>query len=362
MSRLLLFVPGLIWPAHWIQRPSQDLPLVALARLLGRGQRRFAPPASQESALARLFGIGDGGEDGVGDSPSPPFATLRRLGEEDAGRDDEGEGHWLCADPVNLSFMGGHVLLGDFVGNEIAPGEAAALIAALNRDFGNLGRFSAVTPTRWYLRLEREVCGTRFFPLHDAVGRPIQHFLPTGDERDAGHWRHVLNEIQVALHNHPDNAAREAEGRRTVNSLWFWGEGARVGTVARAPCPAVQAFEPVARGLARAAGIEPGLPDVVSALRADTLVVLDALATPARHHDLAAWRTAIAMLESEWFAPIARALDTGALCRFELLAPGDRAGFSLSTSRRARWYFWRKPLLLDDLCASIKLVPAETEA
>ncbi|MDR2925926.1 MAG: hypothetical protein LBU76_08300 [Azoarcus sp.] len=350
MTRLTLVVPGLLWPTVQAFHPATDVPHAALSKLLGRGQRRMEPAISRERLLSRLLGA---------KGHSFPLAALRRAGEEtgSVGVQDIGGAHWLCADPVNLSFMGGHVLLDEFNEDwdEISAAEVDALIAALNDEFAHLGHFSAASPTRWYLRVENPA-DARFFPLDEAVCRPVQDFLPMdgeGGENGSRHWQHVLNEIQVALHGHPVNAARQADGKRPINSLWFWGNDAQA--VSDAPAMsrfAVQANEPLARGLARAAGIEPDAPDVDLALRGDTLVALDALAHPFRHLDFARWQDALAALERDWFAPIARAFDKGRLRQFALHVPGERASFSLVLNRGARWRFWRKPLPLRDICPS----------
>jgi hypothetical protein len=105
----------------------------------------------------------------------------------------------------------------------------------------------------------------------------------------------------------------------------------------------------MARGLARAAGIEPGTPDADRALCADTLALLDTLAAPIRHLDPERWQDALAALEQGWFAPISRALGRGDLQHFTLYVPGEGAGFSLTHGRGARWRFWRKPMPLSDL-------------
>ena len=346
MTRLVLVVPGLIWPAPQAFHPAEDVEHAALSRLLGRGRLCAEPAISCECLLSRLLGMEHYHQ-------SLPLAALRRFGEENGGGYAQGDdkAHWLCADPVNLSFMGGHVLLDEINEGEISVAEATALISTLNDEFASLGRFSAATPTRWYLRMERPA-RARFFPLDEAVCRPAQDFLPMdgeGGENDARYWRRMSNEIQVVLHNHPVNIAREAAGRRPINSLWFWGNGAQsMFGAAGAPRLAVQALDPVARGLARTAGIEPEALDVDSALRADTLAVLDTLVSPIRHLDSARWQDALAALEQNWFAPIARAFDRGSLRYFALHVPGERSSFSLALDWRERWCFWRKPL---SLCA-----------
>jgi hypothetical protein len=352
MTRLVLVVPGLIWLSPQAPHPAEDVSHTALARLLGRGRQRMESAIFLEHLLARLLGA-------THLHRPLPLALLRRFGEDSAsGRagehaQDNDEAYWLCADPVNLSYMGGHVLLDEFSadesGAEIDAAEAAALIATLNDEFADLGHFSAATPTRWYLRMDRPA-KARFFPLDEVVCRPVQNFLPTDGEGDDGrHWQHALNEIQVALHNHPVNTAREAAGRRPINSLWFWGNGAQfTRDTPDTPRFAVQSRDPMARGLARAVGIEPGMPDVDSALRADTLAVLDMLVSPVRHLDAARWQDALATLERDWFAPVVRALDRGVLRHFALHIPGERDSFSLTLDSGARWCFWRKPL---SLCA-----------
>jgi len=344
MTRLTLVVPGLVWPAPRGLHPAQDVPHDALSRLLGRGRHQTEPATSYERLLARLLGMEHHHQ-------PLPLAMLRRLGEENT--DIDKHAHWLCADPVNLSFVGRHVLLDEFGEGEIDAAEADALIATLNDEFAYLGHFSATTPTRWYLRMERPA-RARFFPLDEAVCRPVQDFLPAdgeGDDNEGSHWQRALNEIQVALHNHPINTAREAAGRRPINSLWFWGNGTQSSLTAPGTARlAIQALDPIARGLARAAGTEPDTPGVDSALRTDTLVVLDTLAFPIRRLDSARWQDAFAALERDWFAPIAQALDKGALRHSALHAPGERGGFSLALGSGVRWRFWRKPLSLPAVC------------
>ncbi|MDR2032855.1 MAG: hypothetical protein LBP86_11570 [Azoarcus sp.] len=347
MSRLTLVVPGLIWPAPQTPRPARDIPLAALSRLLGRGRWKSGPPVSCESLLARLFGV---------ENVEPSMAVLRRLGEDgdrEGGNAACAEAYWLCADPVHLSLAREYLLLSDFADDEIDAAEARALCAALNDDPAAPGHFQAVASTRWYVRLARPP-EARFSSLHEAAGRPLQHFLPVGEEGEARRWRRLLNDIQVTLHHHPLNQARAARGRRTVNSLWFWGGGlAASAPAAHAPCPVVQARDPLARGLARAAGIAPDMPEAEAALRAETLAVLDTLALPARRLDLAAWREALAAMEHDWFAPLARAVDAGHLRALTVRVPGERADFTFTLDGGLRWCFWRRPVILDDLHARL---------
>jgi hypothetical protein len=118
--------------------------------------------------------------------------------------------------------------------------------------------------------------------------------------------------------------------------------------------------------MARAAGVEATTPDLGTALRQDTVVVLDTLLGPARRLDLDAWRLKLAALERDWFAPLAAALRVRRLQGLSLTAPGDRSTLELVVRAGDRWKFWRKPLafdlLLKSLTPAVPAFPGETPA
>ena len=47
--------------------------------------------------------------------------------------------------------------------------------------------------------------------------------MPQGPE--SAKWKAILNEVQMLLHEHPANEAREADGEVDVNSVWLSGGG-----------------------------------------------------------------------------------------------------------------------------------------
>ena len=343
--QIQLLIPGLLWPVATLLGPASGVTLDGLATLLGRGRRQVTAFEPYDRQLARLFGLhGD----------TLPLATLRRLGEADAPAPEPGS-HWLCADPVNLSFAREHLLLQAFPDEELDAAECAELVRELNGIFADLGRFEACTPTRRYLRLHQPTAVT-LYPLDDVTGRPVKHFLPEGD--DARLWQRTMNEAQIVLHNHALSRAREEAGRRAVNSVWLWGAGA-LDTPPQAPAPHVQATDPISIGLARAAGVAVGAPDPGSALKQDTLVVLDALRKPAQQLDLDTWRRGLEALERDWFAPLAEAFRAGRIERLRLSAPSDRGTLELALSASERWKFWRKPYAFDALLKSIAPAPMQ---
>ncbi|THF67095.1 hypothetical protein E6C76_01530 [Pseudothauera nasutitermitis] len=339
---LHLVLPGLLWPGAQTLAPAAGLALPALERLLGLARARRGTPADAQTWLLEAHGL---------DAARTSAAALRRLGETTLpgpAADDT----WLCADPVNLRFAREHLILADAATLDITVEEAAALVGTLNESFADLGRFEAATAQRWYLRPATPPAA-RFVALHDAVGRPLARSLPQGE--DAAHWQRAASEIQIVLHNHPVNRAREEAGQPLINSLWLWGAG-RAPEHARPPAGqprALHADGPFARGLASAAGYTATTPDLATALAQPTLAVLERLAQPAMHLDLEGWRAALAELERGWFAPLLDALRHGRLRQLTLVVPDERATLEFTLNARDPWKFWRRPLSLDALHKSL---------
>ncbi|WP_323003900.1 hypothetical protein [Denitromonas sp.] len=324
---LHLVLPGLLWPSIHARGFASALALPALSRLLGRADCRPLAGETPEQTWARLFGI---------DAATLPDAPLRRWGEADAwhhGTD------LLCADPTHLHFAGEYLLLTDARELAIGRDEADALIDALNTEFADIGRFDAPSPDRWYLHPSTPPTAA-LSRLSAVTGRPIVHYLPSNG--DALIWQRTMNEIQVVLHNHPVNRAREAAGQRPINSVWFWGAGRAPATLG-APMPAIAATSPLVRGLARAAGLAPQAPAGFAERPAgDALVELAAAYHPSLYLDLAPWQAALADIEQHWLAPALAAVSSGALKTLTLTLPDERGGVQLTLRKPHLWRFWRK--------------------
>ena len=326
-----LFLPGLLWPGEAMLPLTRGLDLSALSALLGRASLRFEAGTTPVNTLAGLSGLTDA-----------PLAALRRLGEATAPAIEPAA--WLCLDPVNLAFTREHLLLStlpDAGPDALNDNEARALAEVVAELFADLGTLEICTPNRWYLALSGPD-GTRFTPLDQVNRRPAGPFMPDGEQ--AVRWHARLNEAQVMLYNHPVNQAREATGRPAANSVWPWGAGVLPGQIPT-PYSTLLADEPIARGLARAAGLSSstlasGLPTSGGA----ALIVLDQLAAASQQLDLETWRSALQTLEHDWLAPILQAWRTGRIQRLRLIAPGDRRTLWLELARADRWKLWRRPI------------------
>ncbi len=313
---------------------AQGLPpadsLAAAETLIARGRRKRMAPVSREAWLFERFGVPK-----QRDWPVAPYTLLA-----DGGAPERR--YWMRADPVHLQVGRDSLGLADSAAFDVSRAESEALVETLNRHFGQTMLFYPVQPARWYVRLEKAP-DMQTTPAAAARGLAIDEKLPSGP--DAMRFHALMNEAQMLLHEHPVNAVREARGDLSLNSIWFWGGGVIEAAKAR-PFSAVVGDDPLARGLALAAGIPArALPRDAGSMLASladegvALVVLDAL----REAQLRERRTA---LERDWFLPLLAALKSSRIGMLTLHLAGENQLLQVETVRSDLRYFWRlrKPL------------------
>ena len=319
-----LVVPGLF-------SAKAETRLPALELLLARGRRHGEQAQRLEAWLHDAFELEE----------QPMAAGALTLL---AASIDPGDASWTRADPVHLRLMRDHLVILPAEGLTISGEEAAALCAALNRHFAGTMQVRVVDPQRWCARVDKAFSSHAASSLEDA-GREVM----LGDP--------LLNEIQMLLHAHPVNEAREARGEPPVNSLWLWGAGS--APKARSRWNAVLADEPIARGLARLANAGyRSLPASAGAWleRAPQdgryLLVLDALRAPAALGDMASYKQNLHALEAAWFAPLLDALRAGRIGMVTVRVPsaGEAGGeaSSFETVRGDLRRFWRRAKALEN--------------
>lgn len=327
-----LLVPDLLLPSD-APAALREVRLPALERWMARADEARSPSRGMAGALGTLFGV----------AAPAPVAAISLAGE----RGGAAPGAWMRADPVHLRIDHDYVRLHDASILEVTREEAAALVGALQAHFaGDALEFHAVAPDRWYVRVpEGEL--PRTTALHDANGRDMFGLLPQGGGRI--NWRSAITEAQMVMSTHEVNAAREASGKPTINSVWFWGEGAAPAIEKRYAL--VQSDEPFSRGLAALSGAEvrplaAKLADVDLVRGGDSaLVVLDALTAPLNRGDEAEWRSRAERLDADWFAALGDAIQRFGEVRVVL--PGEKeTRVATLTPRwpRWRWFRARKPL------------------
>jgi hypothetical protein len=305
--RLTLAVPDLLAQARATLDAAPSLGN-ALANSLGNSLSKIAHYAG--TPVTRR-----GGLDAFLAAPSAPperiaTAPLAALG---AGL-DPGNRYVLRADPVSLVARSADVVLDARIA-DLDAGETDALVATLNTHFGADGlAFTAPRPDAWFIVVDNapDLATT---PL-SAVRGTIYPYLPSGE--DAATWRRWLSEMQMLLHDHPVNLARETLGRLPVTGIWISG-GGRTTDIADAPSTAIYAAPSpagdVARGLSLLRGKSVRVPPAGFAElpRQDSAtVVLD----PANDTNLPAF-------DRNWLGPAVAALERGSLASLTLLADGN---------------------------------------
>lgn len=339
--RLTIFAPGLLgpWPADEASLMPPRAPM--LARMLSRGDRLSNSSLDPEAALARLFGHID---------ERLPWAALGLWGETGQRPD----GFVLRIDPVHLKLGMTDAIVFGGPSLGLSMDEANTLARAVEQHFVSLNwHITVAAPERWYLQGPGE-SDLQTTPLNRALRRDAGLFKPTG--RDASRWLAWLTEVQMLMHAHPVNAARESRGLPTINALWPWGAGAP-GTLSgeAGSITSVHAADPLARGLARAAGLTVhDLPETFSDWQPDAsghaLVVLDEALQPRLDGDHEDWLATVEGLEARWFAPLWQALGRGQLSELNIDAA---EGGSWRISPLHRWRVWRRGKNWEALCAHI---------
>lgn len=163
--------------------------------------------------------------------PEQGFAALRMWGQT-----GDRPTKWIAAaDPVYLEPRLDHLCLHELRGTGLEPSQMRALInhlqvtIATGTEYGfmRLGSYG-------YLSSENPVA-TATMPAYVVDQQRPDEFLPSGD--DTAVHRNLLSEIEMALHEHEVNQAREANGQVPVNSLWLWGGGTAPEQATRAQPP-----------------------------------------------------------------------------------------------------------------------------
>jgi hypothetical protein len=331
-----LLVPDLLLPSASDVAILRDLHLPALALLLGRARRTPLAASSMEQSLCETYGVAR-----QNDWPVAPLALLGDGGEP-------GDACWLRSDPVHLRAHRSELRLAD--SSAVAPeaDEARQLIAALNAHFATDSmHFLAPHPQRWYLRLQHApALITHMLP--EAAGRNINSCMPAGDAGLA--WHRRLNEIQMLLHAHPVNQAREAHDRPMINSVWLWG-GGTLPAVHAGRYTHIWSDDALASGLAAAAHVQHArLPPAAATVLAATatpqhLVVMPQLRAAACNSDLDRWLDELRCLERDWMAPLERALRQGRLSALAIVSPATQHGLRWDIDRADLWKLWRTPRL-----------------
>lgn len=320
MTHLHLIIPDLFLPKDVAPQVGAGLRLPVLEKLLARSVQTTLPATTVEDFLCDHF---------AAETVAPVRAAADGL--------DVSAGFWLCADPVHLQLQQSQVVLQPDV--QCTAGEAAALCAALNAHFADEGLvFYAPHPQRWYVR-SGEPSGVTMTPLRAAAWRDVKAYQPRGE--GALRWQRMSNEVQMLLHGHAINQAREAQGLPAINSLWLWGGGC-----ASALCSAfdvVGGDDALSAAFGRAAGVAGAdtLQELLGGKGGNGLWVCASLGAAWQRGDLYSWREAVQAIDRDIAQPVLKALQAGHVQTVTLEVLSESATRRFGLGRAGLWKVWR---------------------
>ena len=112
----------------------------------------------------------------------------------------------------------------DHSADEITTEEAAELINAIQKEFGNdhLTFYPGIS-YRHALVWDNGSLNVDLTPPHDILERKIGEYMPKGDGSEE--IFEIMKKSYDVLKNHPVNIKRKERGLNPANSIWIWGEG-----------------------------------------------------------------------------------------------------------------------------------------
>lgn len=342
-----IFIPDLLRSELLTPEIYRELSLPALETLLAKGSFSDEKSQGTEAWLCSAFGV-------VKQNDWPvAIITLQVDGAKEAQAKD---GYWLRADPVHLRIERNDIILADSQIFEISIDEANQFVSALNYHFSNnryhslssdteQGKifFQSIHSDRWYLHLAH-VPNLMTCSLNEVAGKNINDFMPSG--ADSMTWNTISNEIQMLLHEHPLNQAREARGELPINSVWFWGGGIMPQSF-NCPYTHIWSNDTFCRSLASISGINYNtLSDYVDkwsqlAISGSHLVMINTLHGRVQYEDIHGWQESIKNLEVNWFAPLLLSLKNGELDQLIITTTDQNRVKNFSIVSNSLWKFWR---------------------
>ncbi len=212
----------------------RDLRLPNLGRLISvlqagtpniEDEYTLSPP--HERAIAQAHGWHGG------DGRWPWAALLAKANGIDTGTQPCG-----LLTPVHWHVGREHITLADPAALALSADESHALFDAVKPLFDDdQGTLTWAAPLRWYL-LHQQLADLPCASIDRVMGRNVDLWLrsdPQASTAQLAHMRWVRrlqNEVQMLLHQHPVNEAREARGALPVNSFWLSGCGPAQPTAA----------------------------------------------------------------------------------------------------------------------------------
>lgn len=334
MAHITLVLPFALPLPEFAPDLVRALQAPALSALLSRTSiARRAPKADtahalpHETWLARELGLGDDG--------TTPFAGAAMRGFEL----DPGAGRWYIVTPAHIQIARSHLMMADTRQVSLDDGDGRALFEAakgLCEEIGHELRYGDAHT--WFLRAD-DWTGFGTASPDTVANMDLTDFMPKGAGAQA--YRRLQNEVQMAWHAHPVNAAREARRLPVVNAFWVWGASAA------APASAKPLASYAVPGWLAALGQQhlASLDRLDKVLAQGGLLVAGNLGEAALAADWNGWLQGMQHLEETLFAPLLAAVKDGRVRELRLVLSSREGLADYTTTAMAQRKFWRRPTL-----------------
>ncbi|MBN1412672.1 MAG: cofactor-independent phosphoglycerate mutase [Spirochaetales bacterium] len=111
----------------------------------------------------------------------------------------------------------------DYSAGGISDAEAAALMEAVNAEFGSDGiRFYPGVSYRNLMILKKET-DVRTTPPHDISDKQVEPYYPSG--KGSEFLVSLIRKSEKLFEEHPVNVKRRREGKNPATHIWLWGQG-----------------------------------------------------------------------------------------------------------------------------------------
>ncbi|WP_306393653.1 hypothetical protein [Telluria beijingensis] len=333
MAHITLVLPFALPLPEFAPDLVRALQAPALAALLSRTSSVQRAPAGDlahalphESWLARALGLDAGGR------PAFAAAAMRGFGL------DLARGRWHVVTPAHIQIARSHLMMADTRQVALDEDDGRALFEAaraLCEEIGHPLRYGDAHT--WFLRADD--WGFDTASPDTVANMDLTDFMPKGAQAQA--YRRLQNEVQMAWHAHPVNAAREARRLPVVNAFWVWGASNA------APAASPQLATHAVPGWLAAVGADrlASLDRLDGVLARDGLLVAGNLGEAALAADWNGWLQGMQHLEATLFAPLLAAVKAGRVNTLRMVLSSREGLIEATTTAMAQRKFWRRPTL-----------------
>lgn len=117
-------------------------------------------------------------------------------------------------------------IMEDYSAGHITTKEAKELIQLTDKMLGSKGcRFYPGKSYR-HIMVMKGGENMKSTPPHDITGKNYEEYLPSGPKSQE--TRELMKQSLMFLEGHEINRARRAEGKKTANMIWLWGQGRKL--------------------------------------------------------------------------------------------------------------------------------------